>query len=156
MVLAAVVEEKKQTSDQLFRSIFENAQIGISFYRTATGEIFPNRALQEMLGYSEKELAAWRGGMRFLIQMSAPLARNDMLNWSRGNAKRINRQVATELLDSAGANVTVANHGGEAVRILTEGEQPPPFDMKIGLKSYLTTRFSPRLTALMSLEPSTA
>ena len=55
MVLA-VVEEKKQTSDQLFRSIFENAQIGISFYRIATGEIFPNRALQEMLGYSEKEL----------------------------------------------------------------------------------------------------
>jgi two-component system, sensor histidine kinase and response regulator len=56
MALAAVVEENKQTSDQLFRSIFENAQIGISFYRTATGEIFPNRALQEMLGYSEKEL----------------------------------------------------------------------------------------------------
>jgi len=56
MVLAVVVEEKKQTSDQLFRSIFENAQIGISFYRIATGEIFPNRALQEMLGYSEKEL----------------------------------------------------------------------------------------------------
>ena len=56
MVLAAVVEEKKQTSDQLFRSIFENAQIGISFYRIATREIFPNRALQEMLGYSEKEL----------------------------------------------------------------------------------------------------
>jgi two-component system sensor histidine kinase/response regulator len=56
MVLAAVVEENKQTSDQLFRSIFENAQIGISFYRIATGEIFPNRALQEMLGYSEKEL----------------------------------------------------------------------------------------------------
>src|SRR5215471_5168051 len=56
LVLAAVVDENKQTSDQLFRSIFENAQIGISFYRIATGEIFPNRALQEMLGYSEKEL----------------------------------------------------------------------------------------------------
>jgi two-component system sensor histidine kinase/response regulator len=56
MVLAAVVEENKQTSEQLFRSIFENAQIGISFYRIATGEISPNRALQEMLGYSEKEL----------------------------------------------------------------------------------------------------
>jgi hypothetical protein len=38
MVLAAVVEENKQTSDQLFRSIFENAQIGISFYRIATGK----------------------------------------------------------------------------------------------------------------------
>jgi len=41
----------------------------------------------------------------------------------------INQQVATELLEGAGASVTVANHGGEAVRILTHGEQPPPFDI---------------------------
>jgi len=41
----------------------------------------------------------------------------------------VNQQVATELLESAGAIVRVANHGGEAVRILTEGEQPPPFDI---------------------------
>ena len=33
----------------------------------------------------------------------------------------MNQQVATELLESAGAIVTVANHGGEAVKILTEG-----------------------------------
>ena len=41
----------------------------------------------------------------------------------------VNQQVATELLESAGASVTIANHGGEALRILTEGEQPPPFDV---------------------------
>ena len=41
----------------------------------------------------------------------------------------MNQQVATELLESAGAIVTVANHGGEAVKILTEGDQPPPFDV---------------------------
>jgi two-component system sensor histidine kinase/response regulator len=41
----------------------------------------------------------------------------------------VNQQVATELLGSAGASVRVANHGGEAVRILTEGEQPPSFDI---------------------------
>jgi CheY-like chemotaxis protein len=41
----------------------------------------------------------------------------------------INQQVATELLESAGASVKIANHGAEAVRILTEGEQPPPFDI---------------------------
>jgi two-component system sensor histidine kinase/response regulator len=41
----------------------------------------------------------------------------------------INQQVATELLESAGAIVTVANHGGEAVKILTAGEPPPPFDI---------------------------
>ncbi|MBI4891644.1 MAG: response regulator, partial [Acidobacteria bacterium] len=41
----------------------------------------------------------------------------------------INQQVAVELLESAGAQVTVANHGGIAVKILTEGPQPPPFDL---------------------------
>ncbi len=41
----------------------------------------------------------------------------------------INQQVATELLESAGAIVTVANHGGEAVKILTDGDQPPAFDV---------------------------
>ncbi|QNI32714.1 response regulator [Alloacidobacterium dinghuense] len=41
----------------------------------------------------------------------------------------MNQQVATELLESAGAIVTLANHGGEAVKILTEGDRPPPFDV---------------------------
>ncbi|HXJ92728.1 MAG TPA: response regulator [Terriglobia bacterium] len=41
----------------------------------------------------------------------------------------LNQQVATELLESAGATVTVANNGGEAVKILMEGEEPPPFDI---------------------------
>jgi CheY-like chemotaxis protein/HPt (histidine-containing phosphotransfer) domain-containing protein len=41
----------------------------------------------------------------------------------------MNQQVATELLESAGASVKVANHGGEAVRILKEASQPPPFDV---------------------------
>ncbi len=41
----------------------------------------------------------------------------------------MNQQVATELLESAGAIVTIANHGGIAVKLLTEGPQPPPFDI---------------------------
>ena len=41
----------------------------------------------------------------------------------------MNQQVATEILESAGAIVTIANHGGEAVKILTRGDQPPPFDV---------------------------
>jgi two-component system, sensor histidine kinase and response regulator len=49
-------EERLQESEQLFRSIFENAQIGISFFNIATKSISPNRALQEMLGYTEEEL----------------------------------------------------------------------------------------------------
>ena len=41
----------------------------------------------------------------------------------------MNQQVAAELLESGGAIVTISNHGGEAVRILTEGPQPPLFDV---------------------------
>ena len=41
----------------------------------------------------------------------------------------VNQQVATELLESAGAIVTIAENGGEAVRILTEGKESPPFDV---------------------------
>jgi two-component system sensor histidine kinase/response regulator len=57
MVLAAVVEENKQASDQLFRSIFENAQIGIGIFHIKIGQHFSNRALHEMLGYSQEELS---------------------------------------------------------------------------------------------------
>jgi CheY-like chemotaxis protein len=41
----------------------------------------------------------------------------------------INQQIATELLKSAGARVTIADHGGEAVRLLTAGPQAPSFDI---------------------------
>jgi len=41
----------------------------------------------------------------------------------------INQQVAIELLESEGATVKVANNGREAVEILANGPQPPPFDM---------------------------
>jgi PAS domain S-box-containing protein len=57
MVLAAVVEENKQTSQQLFRSIFENAQLGIGVLKVDTREHVSNRALHEMLGYSGEELS---------------------------------------------------------------------------------------------------
>jgi PAS domain S-box-containing protein len=56
-VLAAVVEEQRQSSEQLFRSIFENAQIGISYFKIDSRESVSNRALHEMLGYSGEELS---------------------------------------------------------------------------------------------------
>jgi PAS domain S-box-containing protein len=57
MVLAAVVEDNKQASEQLFRSIFENAQIGIGVFKIQSQEHVSNRALHEMLGYSSEELS---------------------------------------------------------------------------------------------------
>jgi two-component system sensor histidine kinase/response regulator len=41
----------------------------------------------------------------------------------------INQQIAVELLEGAGATVKVANNGQEAVEILSNGPQPPPFDV---------------------------
>jgi signal transduction histidine kinase/CheY-like chemotaxis protein len=41
----------------------------------------------------------------------------------------LNQQVASELLQSAGAIVTLANHGGEAVKLLTAGDQGRSFDV---------------------------
>ena len=41
----------------------------------------------------------------------------------------MNQQVAKELLERAGAIVTVVNNGAEAVKILTAGDQAPPFDV---------------------------
>jgi CheY-like chemotaxis protein len=59
----------------------------------------------------------------------------------------MNQQVATELLESVGATVTIANHGGEAVKILQEGPQPPPFDVVLmdlqmpEMDGYTATKF---------------
>jgi two-component system sensor histidine kinase/response regulator len=41
----------------------------------------------------------------------------------------INQQIAIELLEGTGATVTVANNGREAVEILSDGPQPPLFDV---------------------------
>jgi CheY-like chemotaxis protein len=41
----------------------------------------------------------------------------------------INQQIAVELLEGVGATVTVANHGAEALALLTGGPFPPPFDV---------------------------
>ena len=41
----------------------------------------------------------------------------------------INQQIAVELLEGVGATVKVANNGREAVETLSNGPQPPPFDV---------------------------
>jgi two-component system sensor histidine kinase/response regulator len=50
-------EEKLQASEQLFRSIFENSQIGIGLFKIDSQEHVSNRALHEMLGYTGEELS---------------------------------------------------------------------------------------------------
>jgi signal transduction histidine kinase/CheY-like chemotaxis protein/CHASE3 domain sensor protein len=69
----------------------------------------------------------------------------------------INQQIAVELLEGAGATVTVANNGREAVEILTTGPQPPPFDSVLmdlqmpemdGYQATAKLRADPRLASL--------
>ena len=43
-------------SDDFFRWIFENAQIGIGIFDIQAGQHYSNRAVHEMLGYSQEEL----------------------------------------------------------------------------------------------------
>ena len=49
-------EEKLRASEQLFRSIFENAQLGIAYFNIDSHEHISNHALHEMLGYSGEQL----------------------------------------------------------------------------------------------------
>jgi CheY-like chemotaxis protein/HPt (histidine-containing phosphotransfer) domain-containing protein len=58
----------------------------------------------------------------------------------------VNQQIATELLESEGAKVALASNGTEAVRVLTVGDQPPPFDVVLmdlqmpGMDGFTATR----------------
>jgi two-component system sensor histidine kinase/response regulator len=57
---------------------------------------------------------------------------DDRLNGARillTEDNEINQQIAIELLEGAGATVRVANNGREALEILSNGSQPPPFDI---------------------------
>jgi two-component system sensor histidine kinase/response regulator len=56
------VKDSSQASEQLFRSIFENAQIEIGYFKVDSRENVSNRALQEMLGYSGEEPQSNIGG----------------------------------------------------------------------------------------------
>jgi len=50
-------EKGLRPNEQLFRAIFDNAQIGISFFSVEGRGAFTNRAFQAMLGYREEELS---------------------------------------------------------------------------------------------------
>jgi PAS domain S-box-containing protein len=51
-------EEKLRENENLFRSIFENSQIGIGLFKIDSQEHVSNRALHDMLGYRGEELSS--------------------------------------------------------------------------------------------------
>jgi PAS domain S-box-containing protein len=69
----------------------------------------------------------------------------------------INQQIAVELLEGAGATVRIAGNGREAVDVLSNGPQPPPFDVVLmdlqmpemdGYQATARLRSDPRLKDL--------
>jgi two-component system, sensor histidine kinase and response regulator len=50
-------EDALAASERLFRLVFENAQIGIGIFNIESGEHFFNRAMHQMLGYTQEELS---------------------------------------------------------------------------------------------------
>ena len=51
------VEDSAQVSEQLFRSIFENAQLGISFFNIARNAVCSNPAMPQILAYTDQNLS---------------------------------------------------------------------------------------------------
>ena len=51
-------QETLREREELFRTIFENAPIGISLFKITSAQYFTNRALHEMLGYKHEDLSA--------------------------------------------------------------------------------------------------
>jgi PAS domain S-box-containing protein len=79
-----------RSNKQLFRSIFENSQIGISVFEIDSREIVSNRALQEMLGYTGEELTRLERWDEMVPPENASLALSDMLSSSRVSGRRTN------------------------------------------------------------------
>ena len=76
--------------------------------------------LVNVFAHSEEETSkAWQDGQATRLRGARILLTED---------NEINQQIATELLEGAGASVTIANNGREAVEMLSSGPQPPPFD----------------------------
>jgi PAS domain S-box-containing protein len=88
MVLAAVVEQDKQASEQFFRSIFENAQIGINFFSIDGRKAFSNRACQEMLGCTEQELSQLENWDKLVHPDDRASSKTRYMNLQQGKRER--------------------------------------------------------------------
>jgi len=83
-------ENTMQANEQLFRSIFDNAQIGISLFSIDGQLAFTNRACQEMLGCSEEELSQLEAWDRLVHPDDQASGQGAMLTSSRGSVTAMN------------------------------------------------------------------
>ncbi|MGC1788680.1 MAG: response regulator, partial [Terriglobales bacterium] len=80
--------------------------------------------LMDVFGMAERESGRLRQ-----VRENAPSPDANGIRILLVEDNEVNQQVAAELLESAGAKVSIANNGGEAVQILSEGDEPPLFDV---------------------------
>jgi PAS domain S-box-containing protein len=115
MVTAFGREEVRNQAEQVGIDAFLTKPVSPSVLYDTLMEMFGAESLEGAAAMSHKPGVAEHDarGVRVLL-----VEDNDM-----------NQQVATELLESAGAIVKVADHGGIAVKLLQDGPQPPPFDI---------------------------
>ena len=69
------------------------------------------------------------GGAVSSVTANEPAARLRRARILLVEDNEINQQIAVELLEGAGATVRVAGNGRDAVQILADGPEPPPFDL---------------------------
>ncbi len=115
MVTAFGREEVREEAEKLDVAGFLLKPVTKSMLVDALVTIFAPKSREEGAGHAAGESAQSNrlGGVRILLT-------EDNL---------INQQIAVELLEGVGARVDVANHGGEAVRMLQGVAFPPPYDV---------------------------
>ena len=115
MVTAFGREEVREEAEKLDVAGFLLKPVTKSMLVDALVTIFAPKTQEEAAGRAAGESAPSNrlGGVRILLT-------EDNL---------INQQIGVELLEGVGARVEVANHGGEAVRMLQGVAFPPPYDL---------------------------
>jgi PAS domain S-box-containing protein len=71
-----LVEDKLRTSEQRYRSVFENSQAGIWFYDYQTQLVQVNQALQDLLGYTHSDFETFAHQFLRKVALPADLQRN--------------------------------------------------------------------------------
>jgi signal transduction histidine kinase/DNA-binding response OmpR family regulator/HPt (histidine-containing phosphotransfer) domain-containing protein len=98
----------------------ERLQLDGFLVKPVTKSTIVDTLVTVFVGDSEEAAAAVDGDQAVPLRGARILLTED---------NEINQQIAVDLLEDAGATVTVANNGREAVETLSSGPQPPPFDV---------------------------
>ena len=98
----------------------ERLQLDGFLVKPVTKSMIVDTLVTVFVSHNEEAAAATNGDQAVALRGARILLAED---------NEINQQIAIELLEDAGATVTVAGNGREAVEILSNGPRPPAFDV---------------------------